>query len=162
MKFKGWDDSPSDFQCEFNFHRGPKWLLLLSHIPYFERYAYPKAIELGLAEAWPREVGVNLEQSFDSNGWIIHDSPKDDFERWVEGSLAFLTQKKKSSLTRFLLTRRTIHITGNLVIFWHVLPRFSLTRYGSHIKFQRDIHRLNGTYKDYKRALRGERFDFSG
>ena len=161
MKFRGWDDPPSDFQCEFYFHRGPKWLLLLSHIPYFERYAYPIAIELGLAEAWPREVGIKLQPSFDSKGWIIHESPKNDFERWIEGSMGFLSHKKKYSLTRFLLTQRTIHITKSLVIFWHVFPRFSFTRYGKHLKFQRDIHRLNGTYQDYRRALRGERFDFS-
>ena len=161
MKIRGWNDLPSDFQCDFNFHNGPKWLLLLSHIPYFEKYAYPKAIELGLAEAWPREFGIKLDSSFNREGWLIHDSPKNDFERWVEGSMAFLTKKRKYSASDFLLRRRTIRITNKIIIFWHVVPRFSFTRYGSHLKFQRDIHRQNGSYKEYKRALRGEPLDFS-
>ena len=162
MSKRVWSHALNNFSTEYNFHRGPYWLRVLARLPVLDRFAYPIAVEKGLGEIWPAIEGSQLPDDFERGNWIIHEAPKDDFERWVEGSLAFLTQKKKSSLTRFLLTRRTIHITGNLVIFWHVLPRFSLTRYGSHIKFQRDIHRLNGTYKDYKRALRGERFDFSG
>jgi hypothetical protein len=161
MKMRGWKDLPANYQYEFNFHRGPKWLLALAHTPYFDRYAYPKAIELGLAEAWPIQDGIVIDPSFDRKGWVIHNSPKDNFEKWIEGSMGFLTPRKKYSTIRFLLKRRSLYISSNRVIFWHVLPRISFTRYGAHRKFQADIHRLNGTYKNYRKALRGERFDFS-
>lgn len=161
MSQKPWDDTPRNYYANFNFHRGPYWLLILARTPILDRFAYPIALKKGLGEMWPAIEGAQLPDDFEKGDWIIHDSPKNDLERWIEGSMGFLSQKKKYSLTRFLLTRRTIHITNNLVIFWHVMPRFSFTRYGAHLKFQRDIHRLNGTYKDYKRALRGERFDFS-
>ena len=161
MSKQSWDEAPTNFSTEFNFHRGPHWLRLLAITPIVDRFAYPFALKKGLGELWPAIEGASLPADFEIGYWIIHESPKNDFERWIEGSMGFLSHKKKYSLTRFLLTQRTIHITKSLVIFWHVFPRFSFTRHGKHLKFQRDIHRLNGTYQDYRRALRGERFDFS-
>jgi hypothetical protein len=162
MKIRGWEDCPVDFQADFNFHKGPKWLLALSHTPYFERYAYPKAISFGLAEAWPNEKGVVLDPTFDSDGWLIHESPKNDFEKWIEGSLALLGQGKKNRSVQFLLRNRKLEFSDEVVIFWHVVPRITFTRYGKKVRLRNDIHRLNGTYKDYKKALRGERFNFIG
>lgn len=161
MEIRGWDDYPRDFQTDFNFDKGPKWLLALAHTPYLEKFAYPKAINLGLAEAWPRANGVILDPTFNKERWIIHDNPKNDLEKWIEGSLAHLDTKKINPFVRFSFNRRSFKINDRKIVFWHVLPRFTLTRYGAKMRMRHDIHRLNGTFREYKQALRGEHFDFS-
>ncbi len=161
MEIRGWDDHPRDFQIDFNFDKGPKWLLLLSHIPFLEKYAYPKAIDLGLAEAWPVAEGKIMDPNFNSKDWIVHKNPKNDLEKWIEGSLALLHQGRSNPRAHFFLAQRNIQV-NNRVVFWHVIPRFSLTRYGTKMRLRHDVHRMNGTFKEYKQALKGEHFDFSG
>ena len=162
MEIRGWDDCPDNFQTDFNFDKGPKWLLALAHTPFLEKYAYPRAIDLGLAEVWPDAKGAVLNPFFNCEGWIIHDNPKNDLERWIEGSLAHLQHDRTSPLMRFLLRHRKIDFSERVVVFWQVLPRITFTRFGSKMRMRHDIHRMNGTFEEYKLALRGERFNFSG
>lgn len=161
MEFRGWNGSPSGFQSEFNFIFGPKWLLLLSLTPYFERYAYPIAIDRGLAELWPITADQNLDSSFNSNGWLVHSKPKGELEKWIEGSLAIFQPSLRNSVARFFHKDRTWHLSSKIVIIWHVVPRVALTRYGAKLRLRHDIHRMNGTYHQYKRALVGLKLNFS-
>ena len=136
--------------------------MILAYTPYFERFAYPIAIKRALAELWPRVEESILDQGFELEGWVIHEKPKNDLERWIEGSFARLSQRKNNRLGQFLFKNGTIPIGKSHAFFWSVLPQITFTRYGAQLKRRRRIHRYNGTYKDYKRALKGERFDFSG
>ena len=162
MEIRGWDDCPKNFQTDFNFDKGPKWLFALAHTPYLEKYAYPKAIDLGLAEVWPDVKGALPDSSFNSKGWIIHNNPKNHLGRWIEGSMAHLEYVKTTPLMGFFLRQRRINFSECVVVFWQVLPRITFTRFGSKMRMRHDIHRMNGTFEEYKLALRGERFNFSG
>ncbi len=152
---------PSNFHAEFNFHLSPLWLRILARTPFLDRYAYPIAKNLGLAELWPNSSDSTLDPDFDVSGWIIHNREKNDFEKWIEGSFAYLDQGETKRVTQFFYVRRSWKVGPNHSISWRVLPSLSLTAYGLNLSRRREIHKYNGTYRAYKRALQGDHFDFS-
>lgn len=161
MKSKFILEVPIGFSAEFSFDRGPAWLRILAQTPFFDRYAYSIAMRRGFAELWPDFKDSKLDEDFEIEGWVIHKKPKNDLERWIEGSFALLGQGKKNRLIQFLYKNRSIPIGRSHALFWSVLPQITFTHYGAQLKRRHRIHRYNGTYKDYKKALHGERFDFS-
>jgi len=161
MTLKPWSEIPADFYPEFNFHRGPLWLRVLARTPVLDRYAYPIAMKKGLCDLWPTNEQASLDDDFARGNWIIKDHPKNRLDRWFEGSVALLGQGEKNPVTQFLYRDRKIQFGETHAIFWSVIPRITFTRYGAILKRRHAIHRFNGTYKDYKKALHGERFDFS-
>lgn len=59
-KIHGWNDIPTGYVQEEDFHLAPIWLRLLASLKYFEKYAYPVAVKRGLIKRWkiqPDESG---------------------------------------------------------------------------------------------------------
>lgn len=161
MLQKRWHQFPANFRPEFNFHKGPFWLRALARTPILERFAYPIAMKKGLCELWPSSSESILDPNFDATGWVIHTREKNDLERWIEGSLAYLAHGERNRTQQFFFRDRMFRVKNNQILFRGILPRFSFTSYGGTLRRQRGIHRANGTYKKYKKAFRGENFDFS-
>ena len=109
------------------------------HTPYFERFAYPKALRLGLGELWPESESAEASTELKNEGWIVHATMKSEYERWLEGSVAILASGSSRK-------RRTNKIPVTL----------GFTEYGRNQTRIKRIHKMNGTYKLYKRALKNE------
>lgn len=162
MRINPYRDLPPNFQPEFNFHRGPVWLTALAVLPMLERYAYPIAMKRGLCELWPISKGVSLPADFKDGDWIVRDRPKNDLERWIEGSLARLTQSGGNSSNQLSQKNRKFQFGKRRAIFFSLIPNISLTTYGSTLNRRRHVHKMNGTYDEYKRIIREENPEVSG
>ena len=132
MKLKGWNEIPDGFDLEIVFDSGPKWLEFLALTPFFERFAYPIGVNKGL-------IYLRVSEDFKSDssitipGWEIKVNPKSIQEKFLEGSLAFLS----SSSSQFKNSKK-----GS--------PSFSLTRWGFTKSTRKWVHKRNGTYSYYK------------
>ena len=132
MKLKGWNEIPDGFDLEIVFDCGPKWLEILALTPFFERFAYPIGVNKGFIY-----LRVSDEFKSDSSraipGWEIKVNPKSIQEKFLEGSLAFLS----SSGSQFKDSKKGA-------------PRLFLTRWGHVKSIRKRVHKRNGTYSYYK------------
>ena len=129
MELTGWNDIPDCDSAEFRFEDGPKWLRALALTPFFERYAYPIAINKGLGILWCETViPVGLAE-LSAAGWKVKMREKTNRERFIEGSMAALSTQ------------------GRHLRRWH----FSFTRLGRQRSTRRSVHRANGTIRHMKK-----------
>lgn len=113
---------------EFKFENGPRWLKLLALTPYFERFAYPRAVKRGLGILWGSTSSQSEREALESLGWILQTREKTKEEKFFEGSLALLTSEPKR--------RRRRHI--------------AFTRWGRQQSSRNWVHKSNGTYSHVK------------
>lgn len=128
MNLLGWSVLPDDCVVEFKFEAGPKWLRILAHTPYFERFAYPAAVKRGLGILRCKKSNQNERELLESLGWVIQTREKTNEEKFFEGSLALMTSGPKR--------RQRSHI--------------AFTRWGRQVASWKSVHKSNGTYSHFK------------
>jgi len=144
------------FQVAFNFSRAPFHMRLLARTPYFDRYLYAKAVNLGFGELWPLKNGLLVSDDLKSAGWIIHEAPKSDYERWLEGSLSLLGRSRHRKIQTALRRDRVLKVAGHIHFRFQLIPTFAFTYYGRQQLVAKNVHKMNGTYSLYKRAVKKE------
>jgi len=147
MHLPGWSETFEDFEEEIRFELAPLWLRTLSRTIYFERFAYPIALKKGLGLLWPRKDVCDFKAEV-SPYWKVMTTQKSTEDRIFEGSLAVLT-------SRFLPKRRRIN---ELVILlsrgrFEIAEGFALTRAGRLRAIRGEVHRENGTQRQYLKTL---------
>ena len=132
MKLKGWNEVPDGFVLEISFDLGPKWLEYVALTPWLERIAYPIGVNKGCVYL---RVSENSNSEINSNvvGWEVKANPKSVQEKFLEGSLAFLSSPQNNLVTKFKDS-----------------PRISITRWGRIKATRKWLHKRNGTYGFYK------------
>jgi hypothetical protein len=128
MRLYGWNTLPEECLAEFSFEDGPKWLKVLALTPFFDRFAYPIAVNRGLGTLWCPDLGETDKNELESLGWKVHLRDKNDEEKFFEGSIAILTASTNH--------RRT--------------PSIGFTRWGRHRAMRTYVHKTNGTLTNLK------------
>ncbi len=130
MDILGWDILPEKCEIEFRFEDGPGWLKLLALMPVFEKFAYPIAIRRHIAYLWSTSFSQEQCVELESEGWIVYSREKTKTEKFLEGSLAIMSQSSSRVVRR--------------------RPKISVTRWG-HVRATRKwVHKSNGTYTHFK------------
>lgn len=65
---RGWNDIPTGYVQDVDFHLAPLWLRVLARTTFFEKYAYPIAVKKGLVKRWKIEADAVEPDFFWSNG----------------------------------------------------------------------------------------------
>jgi hypothetical protein len=128
----GWNIIPANCSAEVEFENAPTWLKALALTPYFERFAYPIAVRKGFGVIWAENMGETEIQDLERRGWVVNRRPKNNQEKFREGSLGLLTAQ--SSKTRSRIRQ----------------PRFALTRWGLKRSLTRSVHSYNATMSHFK------------
>ena len=67
-KIHGWNDIPSDYIQEEDFHLAPKWLRVLARTKFIEKFAYPIAVKKGLVRRWKIQPNPSEPEFFWADG----------------------------------------------------------------------------------------------
>ena len=144
MPILGWDLVPNGFTPQFDFEMAPLYLRALARIPYFERYAYPELVRLGLAKLWPSSSSLCDEISLEKSGWQVMNREKNSEECIEEGSMVRLTQYRANAFWNFIYKPRTFHITGDKFINFSFCMRDYSTRRACELARIKELERMNG------------------
>ena len=131
MELIGWNVVPDECVAEVHFELAPKWIQILALTPCFERFAYPIAVRRGFGTLWI-DSSSKFERDFVRQlGWKIREDSKTDLEKFLDGSLSFLSEREP----------------------YRRVPIFSLSQWGRQRARIRQVHKMNGTYESYKNGV---------
>ena len=74
MTLEGWDHIPRGYRADFVLDDAPGWLRLWFHIPFIDRYAYPKVVARGHGFLTPHPNYDQVESEVPAPGWRFHPS----------------------------------------------------------------------------------------
>lgn len=137
-EIQGWNTCPDNFRSEITFSCAPLWLRILARTVYFERFAYPIAVEMGFGRLFPNEIDPSASEEYFIGNWKVINRRITDSEKVNYG--------QRSNLLENLSIK-------NKLLFWQLINAGKgLTFWGTQQKQRKRIHKLNGTWKIHKSA----------
>jgi hypothetical protein len=129
VEIVGWNSFPEECAVEIDFDDAPLWMRLTAHTIFFERFVYPRAVKMGLGTLWIESGSIIESELLIRNGWKIRSNEsKTDLEKFLEGSLSFLSANESKRIHKPL----------------------AVTKWGRKKAWQKYVHKHNGTFAFYQ------------